>query len=183
MRIHIVQPTYYTNPVDRKLFKTKRLNLVSLTLPHLAALVPSLGGMILTDEKIQDIDYDHPCDCVFLTVWTLNSFRAYDIAQRFRERGVPVIMGGPHCFFHTEEVLRHADAVAVGEGEGLIPEILSDVNRGRLKPIYRAETLHDLTGLPMPRRDLLDPRRFSRFHTVAVQTTRGCPNRCEFCAE
>jgi len=183
MKLHIIQPTYYMDPVDRRPYKTRRLNLLPLTLPYLAALVPGGVEVLLTDEKIQDIDYDTPCDGVFLTVWTLHSFRAYDIARRFREKGVPVIMGGPHIFFHADEALQHADAVAIGEGEDLIPEIVSDLDRGRLRPIYRSGNRHTLSALPLPRRELLDLRRYSRFHTVSVQTTRGCPNRCEFCAE
>jgi len=183
MKIYIIQPTYYVDPNNRRPFKTKKLNLVPLTLSYLAALIPAGNEPVLADEKTQTVDTNLSCDAVMMSVWTLNSFRAYDIADGFRRRGIPVIMGGPHCFFHHEEALRHADAVAIGEGETLIPEIISDLTRGRLKSIYRAGTLDDLSGLPLPRRDLLNPASFTRFHTVAVQTTRGCPNRCEFCAE
>ncbi len=183
MKIYIVQPTYYLDPSRRRPFKAKKLNLLPLTLPYLAALIPQEHRVMLTDEKTQNVDMDPDCDAVMFTVWTLNSLRAYDLADHFRKTGIPVIMGGPHCFFHHEEVLRHADAVAIGEGEALIPDILSDLNAERLKPVYRADTLADLSGLPLPRRDLLNPKSYTRFHTVAVQTTRGCPNRCEFCAE
>jgi radical SAM superfamily enzyme YgiQ (UPF0313 family) len=183
MRLHIIQPSYYTDPVSRRLFQTTKLNLMPLTLPHLAALVPAGIEVALTDEKIQPVDFAVSCDCVFLSVWTLNSFRAYDLADAYRKQGIPVVMGGPHCFFHSEEAIAHADAVAIGEGETLIPEILDDLNQGSLKPLYRSKGVHDLRGLPIPRRDLLNPRAFNRFHTVAIQTTRGCPNACEFCAE
>ncbi len=183
MKITLIQPTYYLDPDSRRPFKTKKLNLVPLTLPYLAALVPDGNEVVLIDEKTQPVDMNPTCDVVMFSVWTLTSFRAYDLADHFRKKGIPVVMGGPHCFFHSQEVLRHADAVAIGEGEALLPDILSDLDRGRLKPVYRADTVADLSGLPLPRRNLLNPASYTRFHTVAVQTTRGCPNRCEFCAE
>ncbi|MFQ5353579.1 MAG: B12-binding domain-containing radical SAM protein [Thermodesulfobacteriota bacterium] len=183
MRIHIIQPTHYLAPKSKELFKTKKLNLMPLTLAYLAALMPDGSDVRLTDERTQDLDLKQPFDLVLISVWTINSLRAYDIADAYRARGVPVILGGPHCFFYADEASAHCDAVAIGEGEVVLPEIFRDLAAGRLKDLYRAESFHDLKGLPLPRRDLLDPRSFARFHTVAVQTSRGCPFSCEFCAE
>jgi len=183
MRVHIIQPTHFAAPFQKALFKTKKRELVPLTLPYLAALIPQGFQIQITDEQVQDWDGTAPCDCVFLSVHILNSLRAYEIADAYRERGTPVVMGGPHCTFYGEEVLEHADAIAVGEGETLIPQILDDLAKGGLQHRYQASVMHDLNNLPFPRHDLLDPSTFSRFRTVAVQTTRGCPYRCEFCAE
>jgi radical SAM superfamily enzyme YgiQ (UPF0313 family) len=183
MRLHIIAPTHFANPFSSQPYKAKKRDLIPLTLPYLAALIPKGIDLVLTDEQTQSLDFNRPCDCVFLSVMILTSLRAYEIADVYRRKGIPVIMGGPHCYFYCEEILEHADAVAVGEGETLIPKILSDLAHGRLDRIYRADSLHDLCNLPFPRHDLLDPRIFSRFHTVAVQTSRGCPHSCEFCAE
>ncbi|MFQ5464431.1 MAG: B12-binding domain-containing radical SAM protein, partial [Thermodesulfobacteriota bacterium] len=189
MRVHIIQPTHYMaagGGGERRLARTRRLNLMPLTLPYLAALVPDGVEVVLTDERTGELDATAACDLVFISVWTINSLRAYEIAREYRARGVPVVMGGPHTFFYTDEVSAHADAVAIGEGEYTIPEIIEDFSRGGrggLKGLYRAERLHDLVGLPLPRRELLDRSAFTRFHTVAVQTSRGCPNVCEFCTE
>lgn len=183
MRVHIIVPTHFARPFSSELFKTKKRDLVPLTLPYLAALVPREFDVILTDEQTQPLNLDMPCDCVFLSVMILTSLRAYQIAAAYREKGIPVIMGGPHAFFYHDEMLEHADAVAIGEGETLIPRILSDLASGRLQRVYRAETPHDLVNLPFPRHDLLDKTTFSRFKTVAVQSSRGCPHSCEFCAE
>ena len=82
-----------------------------------------------------------------------------------------------------EEVREHCDAVAVGEAEYIWTDILEDAAAGRLKPVYRAERLHDLKGLPLPRFDKLAMREMPLFRTYSLQTSRGCPFRCEFCSE
>ncbi|RUM91844.1 MAG: B12-binding domain-containing radical SAM protein [Thermodesulfatator sp.] len=183
MRIHIIQPTHFDRPFSRKLFKTRARALVPLTLPYLASLVPPGHEIKLTDEQIEELDFNMPCDCVFITSTILTSFRAYEIADQYRAKGIPVVIGGPHCTFYADEVENHADAVVQGEGEIPIPLVINDLEAGHLKRHYKAERLHDLHGLPFPRYDLLSPSIFSRFPTYSVQTTRGCPYRCEFCAE
>jgi len=183
MKIHIIQPTHFISPHSRELFKTKKLNLMPLTIAYLAALMPEGSEIRLTDERTQDLDMAWPADLVLITVWTINSLRAYEIADKFRAKGVTVILGGPHCFFYGEEASAHGDAVAVGEGEVVLPQIFRDLADKKLKKFYNAKEFHNLVNLPLPRRDLLDPRTFTRFHTIAVQTSRGCPFSCEFCAE
>ncbi len=183
MRIHIIQPTHYAAAFSRELYRTGKRDLVQLTLPYLAALIPPGHEVTLTDEPVETWNPDTPSDCVFITATILTSLRAYEIADTYRRRGVPVVMGGPHCMFYTDEALEHADTVAIGEGETLVPRILDDLAGGRIQRVYRAEGPHDLRNLPFPRHDLLDRRTYTRFHAVAVQTSRGCPYRCEFCAE
>ena len=90
MKIALIQPTYYLDPDSRRPFKTKKLNLVPLTLPYLAALVPDGNEVVLIDEKTQPVDMNPDCDVVMFSVWTLTSFRAYDLADHFREKGIPV---------------------------------------------------------------------------------------------
>ncbi len=184
MKILIVQPTHFERPYSKKLYKSKARALIPLTLPYLAALVPEGHSITLVDEQIEELDFEQDFDCVLITSTILTSFRAYEIADRFRNRGIPVIIGGPHCTFYGEEVLEHADAIVVGEGETQIPKIIRELEGGGLsQKIYKAPEPHHLKGLPFPRYDLLSPKIFPRFPTYSVQTTRGCPYRCEFCAE
>jgi radical SAM superfamily enzyme YgiQ (UPF0313 family) len=182
-RLLIIQPSHYISKSDRKVFKTKRRNVVSLTLPYLAALVPGDWDVELIDEQVQDIDFDTKADVVLLTVWTVSSLRAYDICAEFKKRGVPVVMGGPHTFFYPDEAAEHCDAVAIGEGERLLPQIVSDIERGNLNRIYRYEMLTDLSHLPLPRYEKLNLRYYGPFRTFSVQTSRGCPFKCDFCSE
>ena len=183
MKLMVIQPTYYTNGADSPLYKTKKRTLVGLTLPYLAALTPKEWDVELVDEQVTDINFDAPVDLVAITTWTVNSFRAYDVAGRFRERGVPVIMGGPHTFFHAEEAIEHCDAVGIGEGEEIWQTMLEDAANARLQKIYRPPKQHHLKGLPIPRYDLMKLGGFAFNRTYSVQSSRGCPFKCEFCSE
>ncbi len=181
-RILIIQPTYRVSP-DGPLHKTKRRQLIGLTLPYLAALTPADWDVELVDEQVQELDLNAPVDVVAITTWTITSLRAYEIAAAFRARQIPVIMGGPHTFFHADEAAQHCDAVGIGEGEDIWPQMLEDAASGRLKPVYRAEENHPLHDLPMPRYDLSDIRAPKLLRTYSVQNSRGCPFKCEFCSE
>lgn len=183
MKLFIIQPSHYRSSKDLRVHKTKKRSVVGLTLPYLAALTPKEWEVTCIDEQLMDIDYDARVDLVAITAWTINSFWAYKIADRFRKRGIPVIMGGPHTYFYADEVVEHCDAVGIGEGEKIWPSMLEDAARGRLKKIYRAEEPHDLKGLPVPRYDLMNLRNYGLFTTFSVQTSRGCPFSCEFCSE
>lgn len=181
-RILIIKPSRYRSRSDPAVLKTKRRRVVPLTLPYLAALTPSDWNVQLIDEQVEEIDFSATPDLVAITIWTINSLRGYEIARRFRERGVPVIMGGPHTAFFAEEAAQHCDAVCIGEGEDVWPVMLEDAKHGRLKTIYRRDDFCDLQGLPLPRYDLLRHKP-GPFQTFAVQTSRGCPFRCVFCSE
>lgn len=182
-KLLIVQPTYYRNKSDFSLYKTKNRTLTGLTLPYLAALTPREWDVELVDEQLMDIDFDASVDLVAITAWTINSFRAYDIARKFRERGIPVIMGGPHTFFHSDEAAEHCDAVGIGEGEEIWPVMLRDAGAGNLQKFYRAGAQHNLKGLPVPRYELLNHKQFRWTQTYSVQSSRGCPFKCDFCSE
>ena len=182
-RLLIIQPSYYLSKSDRTVFKVRRRQVVPVTLPYLAALTPADWEIKLIDEQLESIDFDYHPDLVAITTWTLYSYRAYDIADEFRRRRVPVILGGPHTFFHAEEAGEHCDAVCVGEAEGVWAQVLEDALHGRLSRSYRAELLPELAGLPLPRYDLLDLRRYGPFRAFAVVSSRGCPFRCDFCSE
>src|SRR5208283_1928701 len=167
-KLLILQPSHYRSKADRTVFKARRRSVVPLTLPYLAALTPRDWEVTLRDEQLELVPFDGRFDLVAISCYTLNSLRAYDIADKFRRRGVPVILGGPHIYFHAEEAAAHADAVGVGEGEPIWRRMLEDAVDGRLKPVYQVETPIDLTGLPAPRYDLLNLRHYGPFRTFTV---------------
>jgi radical SAM superfamily enzyme YgiQ (UPF0313 family) len=156
----------------------KVLAIPPLCLAMIARYTPGHYEVEIVDEAVQDLDFDAPADLVGITCMTPLAPRAYEIAARFRERGTPVVMGGIHVSYMTEEALRYADAVVVGEGENLWPQLLEDFEAGRLQKVYRVCEQPDIENLPAPRRDLLGGKYF----VETVQTGRGCPIGCNFCS-
>lgn len=182
-KLMIIQATGYRFRGLRVPYKLRKRKLVGAVLPHLAALAPKEWEVTLVDDATQEVDYDADVDVVAITIRTVTSLRGYEIAARFRERNIPVVMGGPHATFYTAEIAEHADAVCIGEAEEVFPAMLEDAAAGRLKKTYRAERPAPLAGLPAPRWDLLDPRKYVFYRPFVIQYSRGCPYTCDFCAE
>lgn len=151
-----------------------------LTLPLMAALTPAKHEVTVVDENVDPINFEAKVDLAAITALTPTAPRAYEIADEFRRRGVKVVLGGVHPSLMADEAAAHADAVVIGEAEESWPQLLKDLENGGMKPRYRAETKPDLTGLPMPRRDLMKKKAY--LNIPKVETSRGCPFRCSFCS-
>ncbi len=156
---------------------------IPLTLPYLAGFVPEdvqVEIRYLGHNSIE-ADFDVDYDLVAISSLTTYAKTAFEVADRFRERGKKVVIGGIHATIMPEKAIEHADSVAIGEGEHLWPRIIQDARRGELREFYKAEGLADLKGIPTPRYDLLDLGRNAGRTYYPVMTSKGCPNRCEFC--
>jgi len=162
-----------------RLVRHRRLiRIPQLTMPLLAACTPDHWEVSHTDEIVQRVDFDQRVDLTGITANTPAAPHAYALAGEFRRRGVPVVIGGPHATLMPGEVMEHADAVVIGEGELVWPELLADFERGELKRIYQSCTLPDLKQMPAPRWDLIKGRGYGKGVTIA---TRGCPFACDYC--
>lgn len=144
-----------------------------------AAFIPSEYDVQIIDENIESITFSEKYDLVGITAMTQQATRAYQIADEFRKRGIPVTIGGIHATILPEEAKQHCDSVVIGEGENTWPILLNDLNRNALLPFYKAGETVNLKESPLPRYDLLNKKSYT---IVWLQTTRGCPHDCDFCA-
>ncbi len=158
-------------------------SLPSLSLLTLAGLTPP--GIEVEYLEIPDLSAtpEPPpgFDLVAISTYSAQVQDAYRLADAYREKGVPVVMGGLHVSVLPKEAQSHGVAAVIGEGEMTWPTVLEDFCRGRLKAEYRPpeDQWFDLADAPMPRFDLLELERYNR---ITVQAVRGCPHRCDFCA-
>jgi len=150
-----------------------------LGLTMVAAATPSDVKISIIDENIEAIDIQKGVDLVGITATTVTANRAYNLADTFRQRGIKVVLGGIHPSFMPIEASQHADAVVIGEAEGIWPQVIQDFKNGKLKSIYQQIKRPSLAGLPIPRRDLLSKKGY--IIEQAISTTRGCPYACSFC--
>lgn len=179
--IHLINPQTQSF-TTRPLFFNRALYSPLAGLLAVAAVIPQdKYEVVLTDENIEPIDFDLKVDMVGISAMTAYVNRGYEIADAFRARGIPVVMGGVHPSFMPDEALQHCDAVVIGEAELAMPQLLEDLERGEMRGIYRSQKLHPMVNMPMPRYDLMKKHRY--VNRTFVQTSRGCHQGCTFCAE
>ncbi|MDD2751573.1 MAG: radical SAM protein [Candidatus Omnitrophica bacterium] len=150
-----------------------------LALPTLAALTPLDVDVVLTDENVEPINFEEKVDLVGITGMTCLIPRSYEIADEYRKRGVPVVIGGIHASMLSEEAIQHCDSVVVGEAEEIWEQVVRDGQKKNLQKFYRSSRFPDLTNSPIPRWDLLKNDKYCYF---TIQTGRGCPFDGDFCS-
>ena len=157
-------------------------SLPSLGLLTVAALTPEDCDVVY--REIAEVTADtalEPFDLVGISSFTAQIDEAYALADRYRGAGVPVVLGGLHVSLMPDEAGRHADAIVLYGAEGAWPTLVADFRAGRLKPRYEGlrTRVFEEPNYVMPRFDLIAGRPYNR---MTVQTSRGCPLDCEFCA-
>lgn len=180
--------------------RTEELAAMGVTLPQFVsrgrviASLPSLGLLTVAALTPQDVDVEYreidalppdgaleDFDLVGISSFTARIDAAYQLADRYRAAGVPVVLGGLHVSMMPDEAAQHADSIVVGGAEGAWPRLIEDFRRGEMKPRYDGlrKDVFKPGNYAKPRFDLLKGRTYNR---VTVQTSRGCPINCEFCA-
>src|ERR1700756_245396 len=179
--IHLINPKT-DSLTPRPLYMNRALYSPLAGLLAVAASIPcDQYEVVLTDENIETIDFDLKADLVGISAMTSYINRGYEIADRFRAQGVPVVIGGVHASFMPQEALKHCDAVVIGEVELVIGKLPDDLEDGSMRGTYKSDVLHSMIGMPMPRYDLLKKNRY--VNRTFVQTSRGCHQGCTFCSE
>jgi radical SAM superfamily enzyme YgiQ (UPF0313 family) len=179
LEVLLIAPTaldYHGQPIRKK-----KLYLPGLTMLSLAAVTPPEVRLTLVNEAVQDIPFDKNWDLVALTGMGSGLKRAWQIADVFRARGIPVVIGGIAASLAPAEwTLEHADHLITGEAEETWPQFLKDFQAGRASTQYAMPRRPDIRDIPLPRYDLMTPREKGLWRPV--QATRGCPFPCDFCS-
>lgn len=176
MKLYLIAPR---SPVQMVSKREKMINFSRLSLATVAALFPKDTDIKIINDGIDEIDYNDNVDLVGITALTSTAPRAYEIADNYRKRGVPVIIGGIHPSALPEEASLHSDSVVIGEAEGKIEELFKDFKRGKMKKFYSSKLFPSLNNLPIPRYDLFDESKYLEEFNL-IQTSRGCPYNVVF---
>ena len=151
----------------------------SLPAAVLAGLTPKDVDVSFYDDRMESIPYDLPTDAVAISVETYTAKRAYQIASEYRQRNIPVIMGGFHATLLPEEVEQYADTIVVGEAETLWEGVIEDLRHGRLKRKYHSKERPSLDKIRLDR-SIFKNKRY--LPIGLIETGRGCRYACNFCA-
>ena len=152
------------------------LRLPAASLGYIAALTPPDWEIKIADENIEPLTFEE-ADLVGLTAYTCNVSRAYEISQEYRRKGTKTVIGGVHVSMLYDEAIQFVDSVVIGEAESVWPDLIHDFEQGELKKSYKGDHI-SLENQVKPRRDLYS----KKYRLQSVETSRGCPNDCEFCS-
>ncbi len=171
---------------NNKVIKYRLAFLPPLSLAILDSITPKQHTTKIVNDFVEDIDFSYSFELVCITAMTAQIERAYQIADKYREKGIKVIIGGIHATILPKEAKQHADSVVIGEVENLWEQILDDLENNRLKEFYEKEQT-DITKLIIPKWDNFNmkiyPKRIgSRLPMLPIYSTRGCPYECKFCS-
>jgi len=177
--LYLINPRSPLVSVVRKSRWSKYRVWKPLGLLVLAGLTPPEWQITIIDENLSVPDYESLSrpDLVGITAFTSQANRAYELAGKFRKRGVPVVMGGVHATTCLEEAMARVDSVVTGEAESVWGQVLRDARQGVLRPVYAGQHVN-MKDVPPARNDLL----VNGYAFGSIQTTRGCPLDCSFCS-
>lgn len=173
MKVLLISPAR-----DKHAYTNKGVMIPQLALFILEGLTPKKHQVKIVEEEHMPIDFEEDCDIVGISFMTSNARRAYNISKEFKKRGKKIILGGIHPTILPDEALQYADAVVIGEAEGVWEQVLQDIENNCLKKKYHVPD-PDLTRyIPKDFSALRSKRMFNLF---PIMTTRGCPYNCDFC--
>ena len=169
MWIKLISPRITKRPMDSD-WKTRMSP--PLALLTLAALTPEKHRVTLSDENVEWLRTGDAPDLVGISVKADTFYRACEIAAAYRQRAIPVVMGGIHATACPDDCAPHADAIVIGEAESVWNRIVEDAEAKCLKTRYRAQGGVDIASVPVPRWSLLNEKAYLFTNTIYIG--RGC---------
>lgn len=180
MKLYLIHPRWQKLPLQNE------FNLPPLGMIAVAACAPAGVEVIVCNENVQPVDLQADCNLVGISILlTAQAPRGYQLAAEFRARGKKVILGGLHVTLLPEEASAHADAICIGEAEGLMEQAMADFMEGRLQKVYRRDGFPDMARVGPPRRSCYDKKAHYTYKgwemVDLVETSRGCRFGCYPC--
>ncbi len=173
--------TYILPSVGRKQHQKyiKSWQMEPLSIAQVAGLTPENVKIEFFDDRIENINYDSQTDLVAISVETYTAKRAYQIASKYREKGIKVVLGGFHPTLMPEDALRFSDSIVIGEAENVWKTVIEDAEKGKLKRTYQDCGCPTLENR-MPNRDIFQGKKY--LPISLVESGRGCCFSCNFCS-
>jgi pyruvate-formate lyase-activating enzyme len=182
LRLYLINPKYPHPHYAAMANVAELMGKKKMSPPHqlalLAALAPANYEVTIIDEDVGPLPFEPLPHLVGITALSVTSDRAIAIARAYRQRGVPVVLGGPFATCQREEARAGGDYLIIGEAENSWSTFLRDFAQGRAKEVYRSDAPCSLETSPPPRWDLIQA---DDYLSVTVETSRGCPFSCRFC--
>jgi radical SAM superfamily enzyme YgiQ (UPF0313 family) len=161
-----------------KLLLTAFSILPTLQARELAAITPKQHTVTVVNERYTPVDVNAVYDIVLINFVTSTAPRAYQIADHFQKKGIPVVLSGLHASALPDEAKQHADSVLLGRAEPSWLQLLKDAEQKKIQPFY--QPLPYDSSVPIPPAQANLP---GFVITGAIEATRGCPYQCDFCPE
>jgi radical SAM superfamily enzyme YgiQ (UPF0313 family) len=180
-RLLLIEPYPEDSPYRFTQGERRALWFPKLSLPVIAAYTPEQWDVTFVDEAVDQVDFSLDVDLVGISAqMTCYAPRAYQLAERFRRRGIKTVIGGTHVSYCPDEALQYADTILIGESEAIWPQVIKDFEAGLMQRTYRMAEFPSMDEYRLPRVDLLKHEEYMT--TSCIQTTRGCHFDCEFCS-
>lgn len=187
-KVLFVQPSFYADDgrlvkADRLLDRFTTVHVAELGVPLLAALTPAHIQVETVDDALEPMPWDTTAEVVAFSAKLIQRQRTIDLAGAFRRRGKRVVVGGFLPTLSPQGLDEHFDALCIGDGDRVWPQMIRDIENDRLQRVYHADHHTALDALPTPRYDLIarKSRVLSIRTSYPVQATRGCPHACSYC--